>query len=75
MEEILGLLIPVSFAVMLVVEHFFAAKPLPKVRFWLFKGLVFFSFTGVVNAQWALYSAPSAIHRLSSITPLQTVSR
>ena len=45
MEEILGLLIPVSFVVMLVVEHFFSAKPLPKVRFWLLQGLVFFSFT------------------------------
>jgi sterol desaturase/sphingolipid hydroxylase (fatty acid hydroxylase superfamily) len=50
MEDILGLLIPVSFAVMLVVEHLFAAQPLPKVRFWLLKGIVFFSFTGVVNA-------------------------
>ena len=40
MEEILGLLIPVSFA----------AQPLPRVRFWLLKGLVFFTFTGVVNA-------------------------
>jgi sterol desaturase/sphingolipid hydroxylase (fatty acid hydroxylase superfamily) len=50
MEEILGLLIPVSFAVMLVVEHLFAAQPLPRVRFWLLKGIVFFSFTGVVNA-------------------------
>ena len=50
MEEILGPLIPLSFVVMLVVEHFFAAKKLPKVRFWLWKGLLFFSFTGVVNA-------------------------
>ena len=50
MEEILGLLIPVSFVVLLVVEHWFAAQPLPRVRFWLLKGLVFFTFTGVVNA-------------------------
>ena len=50
MEEILGPVIPLSFLVMLVLEHFFAARPLPKVRFWLFKGLLFFSFTGAVNA-------------------------
>jgi sterol desaturase/sphingolipid hydroxylase (fatty acid hydroxylase superfamily) len=50
MEEILGSLIPLSFIGMLVLEHFFAARPLPKVRFWLLKGLLFFSFTGVVNA-------------------------
>src|SRR5262249_34610730 len=39
-----------SFIVMLVVEHFFAAKPLPKVRFWLLKGILFFAFTGFVNS-------------------------
>lgn len=50
MEEILGPLIPLSFLVMLVVEHFFAARPLPRVRFWYVKGLLFFSFTGAVNA-------------------------
>jgi sterol desaturase/sphingolipid hydroxylase (fatty acid hydroxylase superfamily) len=50
MEEILGPVIPLSFLVMLVVEHFFAARSLPKVRFWLLQGLLFFSFTGVVNA-------------------------
>jgi sterol desaturase/sphingolipid hydroxylase (fatty acid hydroxylase superfamily) len=50
MEEILGPLIPLSFLVMLVLEHFCAAKQLPKVRFWLVKGLLFFSFTGLVNA-------------------------
>jgi sterol desaturase/sphingolipid hydroxylase (fatty acid hydroxylase superfamily) len=50
MEEILGPLIPLSFLGMLVLEHFFSARKLPRVRFWLWKGLLFFSFTGVVNA-------------------------
>ena len=57
MEDILGLLIPVSFVVLLVVEHRFAAKPLPKVRFWLLKGLVFFSFTGAVNSLLPAFTA------------------
>jgi sterol desaturase/sphingolipid hydroxylase (fatty acid hydroxylase superfamily) len=50
MEEILGPVIPLSFVVMLVLEHVFAAKKLPKVRFWLLKGFVFFVLTGAINA-------------------------
>jgi sterol desaturase/sphingolipid hydroxylase (fatty acid hydroxylase superfamily) len=50
MEKILGPLIPLSYVLLLVLEHFFAARPLPRVRFWHVKGLLFFSFTGAVNA-------------------------
>src|SRR5436189_4769143 len=50
MENIIGIAIPVSFIVALVFERIFRAQPLPKVRGWLWKGLAFFLFTGVVNA-------------------------
>ena len=50
METILAILIPASFVVMLLVERAFPGRPLPKVRFWLLKGLLFFTFTGVVNS-------------------------
>lgn len=49
MEAIFGMLIPVSFVVMLVIERVFPGRPLPKVRFWLLKGIVFFLFSGFLN--------------------------
>ena len=50
MDEILSLAIPASFVVMLVLEKLFSGKKLPKVRFWLVKGFLFFVLTGAVNA-------------------------
>src|SRR6187549_2599087 len=50
METILPILIPASFIVMLLVERAFPGRPLPKVRFWVLKGLLFFTFTGAVNS-------------------------
>src|SRR5690348_13957817 len=50
METILAIVIPASFVVMLLVERAFPGRPLPKVRFWVGKGLLFFTFTGVVNS-------------------------
>jgi sterol desaturase/sphingolipid hydroxylase (fatty acid hydroxylase superfamily) len=50
MDQILSALIPVVFFAMLVVERLFPAKPLPKVRFWLLKGIFFFVLTGAANA-------------------------
>jgi sterol desaturase/sphingolipid hydroxylase (fatty acid hydroxylase superfamily) len=49
MENIIGIVIRVSFIVALIVERRFAAQALPRVRGWLWKGLAFFAFTGVVN--------------------------
>ena len=49
MEIVLGLTPPVVFVVMLLLERRFAAQPLPAVRGWLWKGLLFFAFTGFVN--------------------------
>jgi sterol desaturase/sphingolipid hydroxylase (fatty acid hydroxylase superfamily) len=50
MEDIIGIAIPASFVVALILERLFRARPLPKVRGWLWKGLVFFVFTGFVNS-------------------------
>jgi sterol desaturase/sphingolipid hydroxylase (fatty acid hydroxylase superfamily) len=50
MESLLGIVIPASFVLALVFERLFPARALPKVKGWLGKGLVFFAFTGAVNA-------------------------
>lgn len=50
METILGILIPLTFVACIVLERLFPARVLPKVRFWLLKGFVFFAMSGVVNA-------------------------
>ncbi len=50
MDAVLSLLIPVVFVLSLVFERLFPARELPKVRFWLLKGFVFFVMTGVINA-------------------------
>ena len=50
MENIIGIAIPASFVLALIFERIFRAQPLPKMRGWLWKGLAFFVFTGVVNA-------------------------
>lgn len=49
METFLTLLIPVTFLAMLVLEHVFPARPLPKVRWWLLKGFVFFVILAALN--------------------------
>ncbi len=50
METILGIMIPVTFVLMLVVERLFPARELPKVRGWLLKGILFFFMTAVINS-------------------------
>ena len=50
MEEIVPLLIVVTFLVAFALERIFPARPLPKVRLWILKGFVFFFVTGAVNA-------------------------
>lgn len=50
METILGLAIPVTFVVLLVLERLFPARPLPKVPRWLLKGIVFFVLGGAFSA-------------------------
>ena len=50
MELLVSILIPVGFVVALLIEKRFPARPLTKVKRWLAKGLLFFIFTGLVNA-------------------------
>lgn len=49
-EDLINLLIPITFFVALGFERLFRAKELPKVRFWLLKGSLFFAFVGAVNS-------------------------
>jgi sterol desaturase/sphingolipid hydroxylase (fatty acid hydroxylase superfamily) len=50
METILSILLPASFLVLLIVERLFPARPLPKIRWWVLKGFLFFIVGGVINA-------------------------
>jgi sterol desaturase/sphingolipid hydroxylase (fatty acid hydroxylase superfamily) len=49
-EEIISLLIPVTFVACIVLERVFPARPLPEVRRWLLKGFAFFVLSGTINA-------------------------
>jgi sterol desaturase/sphingolipid hydroxylase (fatty acid hydroxylase superfamily) len=49
MEKLLPVIILVAFIIALLVEHRFPARPLPKVRGWLAKGLLFFAIAFVMN--------------------------
>lgn len=42
MESIVGILIPVTYFALLALERIFPARPLPRVRGWTLRGLVFF---------------------------------
>jgi sterol desaturase/sphingolipid hydroxylase (fatty acid hydroxylase superfamily) len=46
METLLGVLIPLTFVAMLALERLFPAQPLPRVRGWLLKGILFFVLGG-----------------------------
>lgn len=50
MELILTLLIPVTFVLMLALERVWPARPLPKVKRWFGKGVLFFLISGFLNA-------------------------
>ena len=47
--EKLVLLIPVLFVALLVTERVFPARPLPAVRHWLLKGVLFFVVSGAIH--------------------------
>jgi sterol desaturase/sphingolipid hydroxylase (fatty acid hydroxylase superfamily) len=49
MENLVGILIPVTYVLMLVLERVFPARELPKVRGWLLKGLLFFVLSALMN--------------------------
>jgi sterol desaturase/sphingolipid hydroxylase (fatty acid hydroxylase superfamily) len=74
MEDIIGIIIPSSFIVALIVERRFPARALPKVKGWLWKGLLFFAFTGFVNsAMPALIASLLHGHTPLHLTGLGTI--
>ena len=50
MEDIVGMLIPVTYIGLLILERVFPARKLPAVRYWTLKGLVFFVLTMALSA-------------------------
>jgi sterol desaturase/sphingolipid hydroxylase (fatty acid hydroxylase superfamily) len=61
METIIGILFPVTFIVLLLVERKFPARELPKVRLWLPKCIAFFVLGAVLGGVAPVLFA-SAIH-------------
>lgn len=49
MEDIVGPLIPLTFVAALILERVIPARPLPAVRRWVLKGIVFFIGAAVLN--------------------------
>jgi sterol desaturase/sphingolipid hydroxylase (fatty acid hydroxylase superfamily) len=50
METILPILIPLTFLAFFALERMFPARPLPKVKWWVVKGLLFFFVVAAINA-------------------------
>jgi sterol desaturase/sphingolipid hydroxylase (fatty acid hydroxylase superfamily) len=57
--QIIPLLVPLTYVVALVVERLVPARPLPHVRGWLVKGILFFVMAGVVTN-----ATPLLVHAL-----------
>jgi sterol desaturase/sphingolipid hydroxylase (fatty acid hydroxylase superfamily) len=74
MEKIVGILIPSTYVVMLILERLFPARKLPKVRGWLLKGIAFFVMTGVLASVIpALLASAVAGHAPLRLSGLGTV--
>jgi len=74
METLLGILIPFTFVALLVLERLFPARPLPVVRGWLLKGLLFFVLGGAVAALLpALASSLLGEHAPLNLSGLGTI--
>jgi sterol desaturase/sphingolipid hydroxylase (fatty acid hydroxylase superfamily) len=74
METILTILIPVTFLVMLVIERLWPGRELPKVRFWVLKGFLFFVLAAAINAVVpALLSMAIGTHSVFHLGVLGTV--
>jgi sterol desaturase/sphingolipid hydroxylase (fatty acid hydroxylase superfamily) len=58
MEDIISLLIPVTFLLCLAAERLFPGRKLPPVRRWVLKGFGFFVVTGAINAVLPALTAP-----------------
>lgn len=73
--DLVGMLVPLTFIVMLLVEKWRPARPYPARRGWTWLGLAFLVFTGVVATvlPLALDEHWLAAHRLVDGTPLGVV--
>jgi sterol desaturase/sphingolipid hydroxylase (fatty acid hydroxylase superfamily) len=69
MAAILNLLIPVCLVLFMIAEAVWPARPLPKVRFWRIKGIVFFVFGSAIFANapllWADFASAHRVLDLS----------
>lgn len=49
-EDIVPILLPITFVGGLIIERLFPARPQPQVRWWLARGIAFFILVGALNA-------------------------
>jgi sterol desaturase/sphingolipid hydroxylase (fatty acid hydroxylase superfamily) len=74
METLVGVLIPLTFVAMLVLERLFPARQLPVVRGWLLKGTIFFLLGGAFAALLpALASSVLGEHAPLNLSELGTI--
>ncbi|HVM84400.1 MAG TPA: sterol desaturase family protein [Candidatus Binatia bacterium] len=73
--DLLGLLVPVTFLVMLALEALFPARHFPPIRFWRLQGIAFLLVAGVLASTVPLLLNPDwlARHRLMDLTGLGVV--
>ena len=71
MQPLPAFLFPATYLVALAAERLLPARPLPKVRWWLVKGIVFFGIAGAFNAFLPqLAAAALGDHRLFDLSGL-----
>src|SRR5450432_1916404 len=73
MEKLIGILPPFTYLAFLLIERVFPGRPLPPVRGWRLKGLVFFALGGaLVGGLPRLWAGWARAHRLVDLTWLGT---
>jgi sterol desaturase/sphingolipid hydroxylase (fatty acid hydroxylase superfamily) len=74
METILGILIPLTFVALLILERVFPGREQPEVRGWLLKGIIFFVLVGIMASVIPAFAALLiGTHTLLNLRPLGTV--
>lgn len=73
--DILGLMVPVTYLVMLTIESIFPARPQPPIRGWVWLGLLFLIINGLVSTLTPLLVPAEwlARHRLFDLTGLGVI--
>ena len=75
MQTIPTFLFPATYLFALVIERILPARPLPNVRWWLAKGIVFFAIAGVFNAILpVLVAAALGHHRMFDLSGVPLVA-